>query len=262
MEFQSILYSVESGIAKIILNTPHNLNAFNETMILDVLQALRAAEEDENVKVVVIGANGRAFSGGGDIGEMIEGAKQDIVIFDKTVGPIAQISFTIKKMKKPVIASVFGAVAGAAFNIAIACDFCVAADNSKFIQAFVNIGLIPDAGGLFLLTRSIGINKATHLAMLGTPVTAQQGADYGFVYKVCPPEALEEETMKLAARLAAGPSVSYGFMKELIYESQFQGYEAYTALECSKQMACGYTADFKEGVFAFGEKRKPSFTGK
>lgn len=262
MGYTNILYQVNDGVARITLNTPSNLNAFNETMILDVLGALEEAQTDPEVKVVVIGANGKAFSGGGDIKEMIEGAKQDIVVFDKTVGPIAKVSMTIKKMPKPVIASVYGAVAGAAFNIAVACDFCIAAENSKFIQAFVNIGLIPDAGGLFLLTRSLGINKAAHLAMLGTPVTAAEGKDLGFVYKVCPVEDLGIETDKLAAKLAKGPLVSYAYMKELIYESQFKGYEEYTKLECSKQMACGYTEDFKEGVFAFGEKRKANFSGK
>ncbi|MCI8608926.1 MAG: enoyl-CoA hydratase [Firmicutes bacterium] len=262
MQYTNILYAVENHIATITLNTPQNLNAFNETMILDVLRALKESEKDDDVHVVVISANGRAFSGGGDVGEMIEGAKKDVVIFDKTVGPISQVSYTIKKMKKPVIASVFGAVAGAAFNIAVACDFCIAAENSKFIQAFVNIGLIPDAGGLFLLTRSLGLNRATHLAMLGTPVTAQEGKDYGFVYQVCPLEELEEATKRLAHKLAHGPLVSYGYMKELIFESQFKGYDEYTALECEKQMACGYTEDFKEGVFAFGEKRKANFTGK
>ena len=262
MEFTSILYSVENGIARITLNTPENLNALNETMILDLLHGLQEAEKDEAVKVVVIGANGRAFSGGGDIREMIEGAKKDVVIFDKTVGPVGKISMTMRKMKKPVIASVFGAVAGAAFNIAVAADFCIAADNSKFIQAFINIGLIPDAGGLYLLTRSIGINRATHLTMLGTPVSAAQGLDYGFVYQVCPPEQLEEETGRLAQRLASGPLTSYGFIKELIYESQFKGYEEYSLMEAEKQIACGFTDDFKEGVFAFGEKRSPNFQGK
>ena len=262
MNYTNLLYSVENGIARITLNTPENLNALNETMILDLLHSLQEADKDENVKVIVIGANGRAFSGGGDIREMIEGAKKDVVVFDKTVGPIGQVSWTIKKTKKPVIAAVFGAVAGAAFNIAVAADFCIAADNSKFIQAFVNIGLIPDAGGLYLLTRAIGINRAAHLTMLGTPVTAQQGMDYGFVYQVCAVDQLEEETQKLANRLASGPSVSYGFIKELIYESELKNYLEYSVMESEKQIACGYTADFKEGVLAFGEKRKPQFQGK
>ena len=257
-----ILYAVDNHIATITLNTPQNLNAFNETMIHAVIDALADAEQDEDVKVIVLAAAGRAFSGGGDIAEMIEGAKKDIVVFDKTVGPISEISRNIKKSKKPVIASVFGAVAGAAFNIALACDFCIAADNAKFIQAFVNIALIPDAGGLFLLSRAVGVNKAMHLAMLGTPVTAAEGLDYGFVYNICAPDELEAETQKLAERLVKGPSRSYAFMKELVYESQFKDYDTYTALECEKQLACGYTEDFKEGVFAFGEKRKPVFTGK
>jgi len=232
-------------------------------MICSMRDAIHEVSQDDNVRVIVLSSSSKNFSGGGDIREMIDGAKRDEVVFKKTVGPMAEVTKEIKLSCKPIICSVKGAVAGAAFNVAVASDFCIAASNSKFIQAFVNISLIPDAGGLYLLTRSIGINRATHLCMLGTPVTADQGKEMGFVYEVCEPENLEEVTNKLASKLAHGPSKSYAYMKELIYKAQFADlYEDYSKLECEKQIACGYLEDFKEGVFAFGEKRKPEFKGK
>lgn len=262
MSYTKIKYTVENSVATITLNSPQNLNAFDETMSDEMCAALAAAGEDEAVKAVVITAEGKAFSAGGDINEMVKGAKAGTVVFDVTAAKIANVTKQIVTLPKPVIASVFGAVAGAAFNIAVACDFCIAAENAKFIQAFVNIGLIPDAGGLFVLTRSLGISRAMQLAMLGTPVTAAEGKEWGFVYQVCPKEELAEQTAKLAERLAAGPTTSYSLMKSLVYAAQFAGYEEYTKQEVDAQYKCGFTHDFKEGVFAFTEKRKPEFNGK
>lgn len=262
MQFSNILFTIENGIATIALNTPDNLNAFNEIMIQDVSQALTVAEQDESVKIVVMKANGKAFSGGGDLAAMAEGIKNGAPVIESTVGPIAEVSLKIKKSRKPVIAAVHGAVAGAAFNIVLACDFCIACEGTKFIQAFVNVGLIPDAGGLFLLSKAVGANKAIQLAMLGTPVTAEEGKSLGFVYQVVLHEDLEAATLKLADRLAKLPSKSMELMKKLIFESDFLGYEKYSELEVESQIICGNTDDFREGVTAFLEKRKPNFTGK
>ena len=259
MRYSKILYAVSGGVATITLNSPGNLNAFGEAMINDVLAALEAADADDAAKVVVINAEGKAFSGGGDIVEMAGELKEGRMFFDFAADRIARISHRIKKSGKPVIASVKGAVAGAAFNIVLACDFCVAAENAKFIQAFVNIGVVPDAGGLFLLSRAIGVNRAMHLAMTGKAVTAAEGEAMGFVYKTCPLDQLAEETATLAARLAGGPLLAYAAMKELMYESQFTGFEQYLPKEVNAQIAAGHTGDFKEGMAAFLEKRPPFF---
>lgn len=261
MNYTKILYAAANGVATITLNCPVNLNAFDEGMTTDVLAALDACGNDDSVKVVVLGAQGKAFSGGGDIVEMVEGLKRGTVVFDVTADKIAQVSLAIKKLRKPVVASVRGAVAGAAFNIILACDFCVAAENAKFIQAFVNIGLIPDAGGLYLLSRAVGVNKAMHLALTGAVVTAVEGENLGFVYKTCPVDALDEETAALASRLAAGPSLAYAAMKELMFASQFADFEQYLPKEVRAQLDSGYTTDFREGVTAFLEKRTAQFTG-
>ena len=262
MEYQNIIYNIDNGIAKIILNYPEKLNPFNGTTINEVLEAVKQAEADKQVKVVIIGANGKSFSGGGDINAMYEGAKNNEEYIGDTVGPIGQISYTIKAMSKPVIGVVFGAVAGAAFNIALACDFCFAAENSKFIQAFVNIGLIPDAGGLFLLSRAVGVNKAMQIALTGKIVTAEEGKNLGFVYQVCAAEELMPAAEKLATKIAKGPGLSYAYMKELMFKSQFTDMKDYLELEAQRQTDCSHTEDYVEGITAFLEKRKAEFKGK
>jgi enoyl-CoA hydratase/carnithine racemase len=252
-------YEVLDTVAVLTLNSPKNLNAFDEAMIDDVLGALKAAEDDAAIRAVIIKGNGPAFSAGGDIGFMYKSLKSGQLNFEGEIKKIAQISVNIKKMSKPVIASVHGAVAGAAFNIALACDFCIASDDVKFMQAFVNIGLIPDAGGLYLLSRAVGVNRAIQLAMTGKPVSAQEANALGFVTKVVERDALDETSLGMAKKLAAGPSQSYRHMKALLYQSQFADFEAYIAHEVAAQTACGSTKDFAEGISAFVEKRKPSF---
>ncbi|GAB6107294.1 enoyl-CoA hydratase-related protein [Fusibacter bizertensis] len=259
MTFSKIIYEVHDSIAVIALNSLKNLNAFDEAMIDDVLLALKEAEENAAIRAVVIKGNGLAFSAGGDIGMMYTGIKSGDLDLESGVNKIALISVAIKKLPKPVIASVHNAVAGAAFNIALACDFCVACEDTKFIQAFVNIGLIPDAGGLYLLSKAVGVNRAIQLGMTGRPVTAKEAQMLGFVSEVCVKEELEEATMKMAKKLSFGPALSYKYMKALIYQSEFSDFESYIKNEVQAQKTCSQSSDFKEGVSAFVEKRKPSF---
>lgn len=261
MEFKKIIYTVDDGIGSIVLNSEENLNAFNETMMDEVLHALELCKNDESIKVVVISSGGRAFSCGGDIREMYDGIKAGKNVFETTVYKIGEISLNIKKMAKPVITSVNGAVAGASFNIALASDFCIAAENTKFMQSFVKVGLVPDAGGVYLLTKAIGVNRANQLIFTGRPVNADEALELGIIYKKCDLDQLKEETFKLAKDLSCGPMTSYAYMKNLIFESQFAGFESHLAREAEAQIACGYTEDFKEGIIAFIEKRNPEFKG-
>ena len=143
--------------------------------------------------------------------------------------------------------------------MALAADFVVAANNVRFIQAFVNVGLAPDAGGLFLLTRSIGMNRAMHIVMTGEAVSAEKGKELGFVYKVCELEDLETATRRLVEKLAKGPAQSYRVMKEMMWNSFLAGCEEYKKFEVENQCALGLSEDFKEGVRAFTERRRPKF---
>ncbi|SMC79376.1 enoyl-CoA hydratase/isomerase family protein [Papillibacter cinnamivorans] len=254
-----VIYSKQDRIAFVTLNSPQNLNAFDEEMIMDAVEVLRQCEEDKEVKIVVLTGAGKAFSAGGDIGAMYKGIKSGQWDFSKDIEKMAKVSLAIKKMSKPVIASVRGAAAGAGCNVALACDFCVATEDSMFIQAFVNVGLIPDAGGMYLLTRAVGVNRAVQLAMTGRPVSAKEAQALGIVSQVCAPEELDQATLKLAKQLARGPSLSYAYIKKLTYESEFKDFEAFIPAEVHAQSECGKTQDFIEGVMAFVEKRSPKF---
>lgn len=262
MDFKKIKYSVSKGIAAIVLNSPKNLNALDEAMIDDLLVALDMCADDDSVKVVVISGVGKGFSAGGDIGMMYRGIKGGNLDFDGTIEKVGKVSLKIKKLLKPVIAAVNGPVAGAGFNVALACDFRIAAENANFIQAFVNIALVPDAGGVYLLTRALGVAKTTELIMTGKPVDANTALGLGLVNKVVALEELEAATEKFALKLANGPSLAYAGMKDLIFESEYSGFESFIEKEVGHQVKCGESEDFKEGVTAFVEKRKAKFMGK
>lgn len=262
LEFTKIKYSVKSGIASIVLNSPKNLNALDELMLDDLMVALDYCADDEGVKVVVISGEGKGFSAGGDIGSMLKGLKSGDKNLDAGVRKVGMTALKLRNLRKPIIASVHGPVAGAGFNLALLCDFRIAADNAKFIQAFVNIGLIPDMGGSFLLTKMIGVAKATELVMTGKPLNAEQAFSLGLVNKVTTMEELEAETLKYALKLVNLPSIALGKMKALINRAAFKGFESDLENEVEYQIQCANTEDFKEGIMAFAEKRKPNFQGK
>ena len=182
---------------------------------------------------------------------------------DDLIEKAGLVSLNIKKMSKMVITSVNGAAAGAGANLALSGDFVVAADNAKFIQAFINLGLVPDTGGTFLLSKTIGPARAMELCATGRPLGAEEAKAWGLVYQVCPKEELEEQTMKLAKKLTAGPLIAYGALKKQFFEANYADYSRYLAEgEVPTQRTCISSEDFKEGVCAFIEKRKADFQGK
>lgn len=263
MDFKDILYKVEDGVATLTFNRPDISNGFNVPVCDEILEAIARAEEDETVKLLLINATGKVFSVGGDLADMQRAVDEDnIESLVRIAEQVNEISFALKRLPKPVVLSVDGPVAGAAFNMVLAADFCIASDRAKFIQAFVGVGLAPDAGGLFLLTRSIGINRATQITMTGEAVTADKALEYGFVYKVCEPEKLEKTTERLITRLMRHSINSYKAIKEQVWQSEFAGWEDYAKLELHWQKTLAFTNDFKEGVRAYTEKRRPKFTGK
>lgn len=259
MNLSKAEYDVNGKTAIVSMNCQSNLNAFDGLLLDELVKCLNQAEKDTEVKVVVIKSSIRAFSAGGDIGAMYKGINDGDLNFAKDIAKMASVSMAMKKLSKPVICAVNGAAAGAGFNVALAADFCIASSDATFIQAFVNIGLVPDAGGFYLMTRSLGVNKATELAMTGRPVSAEEAKDLGFVAKVVEPDQLESATRKVATRFENGPATSFAEMKRLLWESSFSDFEEYIAEEVKSQTLCGNTNDFKEGVSAFVEKRKAHF---
>lgn len=263
MQYTNILYKVADQVATITLNRPDVNNGFNVPMCYEILDALTKAAEDKAVRVVLFNANGKVFSVGGDLVEMKRAVEEnDQASLVEIAELVMQISFSMKKIPKPVVMATDGAVAGAAFNMVLAADLCIASTNSRFIQAFVNVGLAPDAGGMYLLSRSIGMNRAMQLAMTGEAVTAECAKEYGFVYKVCEPEMLDKQVNRLLKRLVKGPELSYKAMKEMMWASVFGGWHDYVKLEVDLQGQLGMTEDFAEGVRAHAERRRPQFTGK
>ena len=265
MDLTKVTYNVEGRVAVVSMNAPKNLNAFDEQMLADLCEAFRMAGEDDNVKVVLLNSTTpQAFSAGGDIGMFYAGLKEKGVEnfgaeFGPSIAKMANVTRAMKQLPKPIVGAIQGACAGAGFNVALACDYLVAAEHSVFMQAFVKLGLIPDAGGLYLLTRAVGVNKGLQLALTGENVTATQGKDLGFVAEVLPDEGFVESAMKVAKKLSFGPATSYACMKKLVWESEFKGFEEFVKAEVEAQSVCAGTDDFAEGVFAFVEKRQAAF---
>ena len=188
MTFQTIQFSVDDKVATLTFNRIEANNGFNIPMCQEILEVLQFVKGNADVQLLVIEAQGTVFSVGGDLLEMQRAVDEDDVASLVDIARYVQdISFAMKQLSQPVIMCTDGAVAGAAFNMVLAADFCIASHRSKFIQAFVNVGLAPDAGGLFLLTRSLGLDRAVQLAMTGEAVSAEKAETYGFVYKTCAP---------------------------------------------------------------------------
>lgn len=258
-----ILVKEENGIATITLNRPEKLNAFYGHMRRDFAEALERVGSDDEIHVVVITGAGRAFCAGGDIGYMQELAKRrDVDEFERLLGSARRVLTTIRLMAKPVVASVNGPAAGAGFNVALACDIRIASSDATFAQSFAKVGLHPDWGGTYYLPRIVPANIACEMIFLGDSIDAQKAYELGIVNRVVAPEALEDETRKLAGRLAEAPPIAVAAAKRSIYASDQQDLEAMLQLEVEAQLECFESEDFKEGLRAFMEKRKPKFKGR
>lgn len=264
MNLQKVQYDVVDGIAVITMNWAKNLNAIDETMASELLEVLDSAQNDDNVKVVVLKGLTKAFSAGGDIGyfyHLIQ--KGEKVDMEDLISKVGVLTERVKRLDKLVIASVSGAAAGAGASLALSSDFIVCADNARFLMAFVNMGLATDTGGMYLLSKQVGEKLAMELCITGRPLDAQEAKERGIVYNVVPAAELEVETMKLAGKLAAGPLVAYKHIKRQAYAAVFGDYRNYLDnVEGNAQRICSQTADFAEGVAAFIEKRKPQYQGK
>ena len=263
MAYQTIRYEVIDSIAILTLDRPDVSNGFNIPMCEEILNAIQLAENDETVKILQIQAEGSVFSVGGDLVEMKRAVDEDdIGSLVKIAELVNDISFALKKIPKIVLMVTDGAVAGAAANMAVAADFVIASSKTKFIQAFVGVGLAPDAGGIFLLSRAIGSNRASQLAITGEGLSADKALEFGIVYKLAEPEKLEKIVAQVLKKLLRGSVNSYAAIKQLVWESQFKDWESYRQLELAMQESLAYKEDFKEGVRAHAERRRPIFIGK
>lgn len=254
----SILFEVKDSIGFINLNRPDKFNSFNREMALLLQDALDQCKND-SVRAVYITGTGKAFCAGQDISELVGENRIEIKqILSEHYNPIVT---RIRKLAKPVVAAINGVAAGAGANIGLCCDVVLAAQSASFIQAFSKIGLIPDSGGTYFLPRLVGWQKASALAMMGDKVTAEEAERMGMIYKVFADDIFEQETKKIAATLAAMPTQGLAYTKQLLNMSFHADYLEQLSEEDVFQQRAAETADYKEGINAFLEKRKPTFTG-
>ena len=258
-------YQSENHIATITMNDPKTLNAFSTPLKNAMMEALDKADKDADIRVIVLQGSNNNFSSGGHIGEMLENGMDSEALSNKLnfmVGEVAEISLKLRNIHKPIIAKLEGAVAGAGMNLALTCDFRIAADNAKFVQAFVNIGLIPDAGGIYLLNQLIGVAKTTEMVMLGDKLKAEDMARLNLVNGVVSSDELDASVLALATRLSSLPGKALASMKHMINTHAYMGLNEALDMEVHQQTMLAKTEDFKEGITAFMEKRKPVYQGK
>lgn len=255
----SIISSVDSGVGIIRFNRPDKFNSFNREMALALQAALDAFATDNSVRAVLITSDGKAFCAGQDLAEAIDSAGPGIQsIVREHYNPIIK---KIRAIQKPVICAVNGVAAGAGANIALACDIVIAGVSASFIQAFSKIGLVPDSGGTFFLPRLIGFQRATALMMLGDKVSAIEAMQMGMIYKVYDDDKLAYEALEMSRKLASMPTKGIAMTKELLNKSVVNSLDEQLDCEEEYQAEAGKTVDYKEGVNAFLEKRKPIFKG-
>lgn len=250
---------LKNNVLIITLNRPDKFNSFNREMALELQNELDNAENNELVRSIVLTGTGKAFCAGQDLSEAIDPNGPGIEkIVREHYNPII---LKIRKIEKPIIAAVNGVAAGAGANIALACDIVIAAQSSTFIQAFSKIGLVPDSGGTFFLPRLIGFQNASALMMLGDKVSATDAQSMGMIYKVFSDETFMNEVLELADNLSKMPTKAIGYTKRLLNESMTNNLQEQLIQEGSLQVEAANSFDYKEGVNAFLEKRKPEFKG-
>lgn len=254
-----LIVSKANGICELKLNRPEVFNSFNKAMALALQEALDACVNDDEVRVIVLRGEGKAFCAGQDLAEATDpnGPELKSIVRDH-YNPIIM---KIRNIEKPVIGAVNGVAAGAGANIALACDITIAAESASFIQAFSKIGLIPDSGGTFFLPRIVGMQKALALMMTADKVTAKEAEEMNMIYKAVADANFEEEVQKMASKLASMPTRGLGLTKKAVNEGLFSNLERQLQTEEKLQTEAGQTYDFQEGVAAFLEKRNPHFKG-
>lgn len=251
------------NVLRLTLDRPEVLNSFNQAMAAELHAALAGAADDDAVRAVVLTGAGRAFCAGQDLAAILpppgEPAPDLGDVVRECYNPIVR---ALRALEKPVVAAVNGVAAGAGANLALACDFVVAAEGASFVQSFVHVGLIPDSGGTWMLPRLVGLARATQLAMLGERVPARQALEWGMIYAVVPGEELAGAAGALAGRLAQMPTRGLGLTKRGFNAGLGRGLEAQLEAEEALQREAGGTADYAEGVRAFVEKRRAVFEGR
>ncbi|MDF2368291.1 2-(1,2-epoxy-1,2-dihydrophenyl)acetyl-CoA isomerase PaaG [Sneathiella sp.] len=260
MTYATIKFDIKDGVAKITLNRPDKLNSFSDEMH-EELRSIMPQLEGDDVRAVLVTGEGRAFGAGADLSSSsASGGSLDAgETLEKNYNPL--ILF-VRNLNKPVIAAVNGIAAGASMSLALSCDIVLAAKSAYFLQAFCHIGLVPDAGSTYFLPRLVGSGKAMGLAMLGDKLPADEAEKMGLIWKIYDDDELMPAAEALAAKLAAGPTMGYAYIKQAMNASLGNDLETQLDVERDFQRKASGTEDFIEGVSAFLGKRKANFKGR
>jgi 2-(1,2-epoxy-1,2-dihydrophenyl)acetyl-CoA isomerase len=259
MAYETIDFSADGPVARLTLNRPDRLNSFTVRMHEEVREALDHLGDS---RVLVLTGAGRGFCAGQDLNDRAVAPGETVDLGETVTQCWNPLVRTLTSLPQPVIARVNGVAAGAGANIALACDIVVAAKSAKFIQSFSAIGLIPDSGGTWVLPRLVGQARALGLALTGEPLPAEQAAEWGLIWKAVEDEALDVEVDAIADKLAALPPLGLAAIKNMIRMSWQYSLDEELERQAGAMRRLGFTADYREGVAAFLEKRTPTFTGR
>ncbi len=261
MKPTDITVEIAQNIGTIALNRPDKINSFTRSMHDQLREALTAMSADANVRTIVIKGNGRGFCAGQDLADLSMDPKNLTDLGDLVGDYFNPLILQIRHLPKPVIAQVHGIAAGAGANLALACDLVIAAEDAAFLQAFVNIGLVPDSGGTWFLPQLLGPQRAMGLALLGEKMSARQAADWGLIWQAVPADQLQICIDKTSKRLADLPAMALAAIKKTIHHAATSSLPEQLALEKTLQSTLGASADYQEGVAAFLAKRPAVFKG-
>jgi 2-(1,2-epoxy-1,2-dihydrophenyl)acetyl-CoA isomerase len=262
MNYQSILFSVTDGIARLTLNRPDKLNSFTGAMHGEVRDALGRVG-NEGARVLVLSGAGRGFCAGQDLGDRaVAPGDKGVDLGESIEKNYTPLLLALRALPMPVIAAVNGVAAGAGANIALACDLVIAARSASFVQAFCRLGLVPDSGGTWTLPRLAGNARALGLALLGDKLPAAQAAEWGLIWRCVEDGELTATVDALATQLAAAPTLGLARTKQAIYGAWDRTFAAQLDVERDLQRELGWSRDYAEGVAAFIEKRTPRFVGR
>lgn len=258
--YQFLKYQVEHGVATITLNRPDVYNALNDEITFEMQDALKAVSKDENVRVVVLTGEGKAFCSGQDLKAASGNQKRSFLqSLHKRYNPIIS---AMRSLPKPIICRLNGVAAGAGCSLALACDVIVASEDATLIEVFINIGLVPDSGSSYFLPRLVGMAKAFEMCSMGNRVKASEAAAIGLITKSVPADQLDATVKTYTDYYAAAPTKSIGLIKKMLNKSATSTLDEMLEYEAYCQEIAGSSHDYKEGVTAFLEKRKPGFLGK
>lgn len=261
MSYKTLQLDIHEGVVRLTLNRPDKLNALSVELIMDLKAALKQVIATKEARVLLLTGAGRGFCPGADMAAPRTGLNPDDIdeMLRDYFAPTYEL---LQTLKIPTVAAVNGVCAGAGVSLALSCDIVVAARSAYFLQSFVNIGLVPDTGASWLVSKAVGSARATALMMLGERLPAETAAEWGMIWKCVDDDKLQQEAGAIATKLAAGPTIAYSLIKNLMREAEKNSLNDQFALETAHQMVARRTQDHIEAKKAFAEKRKPVYAGR